>query len=260
LAGFSLTKITLLKFGFYSNLTSIFVALSIIVSYNFIRYYEIKTKRLNWFKKWFFKYKIALFILVILSVIGLVFTVFFTNFKLKSLLILLPFLLMTLFYVVPIVKIGNYEFSFRNFPGIKIFSIAIAWAGITVLFPLFEVGMGLNSTIFIEFIQRIFILIAITIPFDIRDLKSDSKSLKTLPQILSVKKTKILGFGLLLIFILLIFLKENYSNNAILITVIIAVVTAAFVWFSSEEKTRYYASFWVEAIPIFWLILIVLFL
>lgn len=256
LAGFCLTKITLLNFGYTTNLSPLFVALSIIVSYNFIRFYEIKTSRLVWFKDWFFEQKIGLFVLSLLSSLGIIYLLFFTSFNVKSLVIVFPFALMTFFYVIPILKFGSLEVSFRNFPRIKIFSIAIAWAGITVLFPLFEEGLNFDIHVFIEFVQRILILIVITLPFDIRDVTSDSENLKTLPQVLGVKNTKIIGTIFLVFFILLEFFQKTNS----VITVLIVIVAGFFLWFSTVTKSRYYSAFWVEAIPIFWLILIVLFL
>lgn len=256
LAGFCLTKITLLKFGFTTSISPLFVAFSIILSYNFIRFYEIKTNRLGWLKHWFMKQIKVLIALSITSILGLIYLLFFTEFKLNSLVIVLPFAFMTFFYVIPIFKIGSLEVSFRNFPGIKIFSIAIAWAGISVLFPLCQEGFKFNQSVFIEFIQRILILIAITLPFDIRDVQSDSEELKTIPQVLGVHNTKIIGTLLLVFFVLLGFVVQTN----LITTFIIAIVTGLFLWFSTVNKSRYYASFWVEAIPIFWFYLIVLFL
>ncbi|SNR52970.1 hypothetical protein SAMN06265371_104333 [Lutibacter agarilyticus] len=256
LAGFCLTKVTLLKFGFNTFISPLFVALSIIVSYNFIRFYEIKTNRLGWLKQWFIEQKKVLISLSIASILGLIYLLFFTEFKLNSLVIVLPFAFMTLFYVIPIFKIGSLEVSFRNFPGLKIFSIAIAWAGISVLFPLYQEGFKFNQSVFIEFMQRVLFLIAITLPFDIRDLPSDSEELKTIPQVLGVHNTKIIGTLLLVFFVLLGFVVQTN----LITTFIIAIVTGLFLWFSTVNNSRYYASFWVEAIPIFWLCLIVLFL
>lgn len=260
LAGFCMTKITLLKFGIHENLTPLFVALSIVVSYNFIRFYEFKTDKLRLLTQWFIKYSKSLIILSSFAVIGLLYILIFTNFNLTSLLILLPFGFMTLFYTIPLFKSKKIEVSFRNFPGIKIFSIAISWAAISVLFPLYEAGFELNKIAMIEFIQRFIILIAITIPFDIRDLKADSEDLKTLPQVLGIKGSKFIGILLLIIFIGLTFLKEVSSSTEIFVNSIIAVITGSFLWFSSAKNSRYFTSFWVEAIPVFWLILIVLFL
>jgi hypothetical protein len=259
LAGFCITKITLLKFGFCQNVSPLFVAFSIIISYNFIRLYEIKTNRLNWLKKWFFHYKKWLLLLTFFSILGLVYLVFFTSFNQTSIYILFPFALMTFFYVVPIVKIGKLEFSFRNFPFIKIFSIAIAWAGISVFFPLYEMKYIFDTKVYLEFFQRILFVIAITIPFDIRDVKVDSKLLKTLPQVFGIAGAKIIGVSLLFIFVLLDFFKNN-ALLGLMVTLLIALVTLLFLLFSSPSKSRYYTSFWVEAIPILWLIFILVFL
>jgi len=260
IAGFSLTKITLLKFGIVDNLTPIFVALSIVISYNFIRFFEIKGNSLNWFKNWFFEHKNVLSLISFLSIILLIYITFFSKFNLKAILVLLPFAFMTFFYVVPLFKIGNIEVSFRNFPSIKIVSIAFAWAGITVLFPLYEANFEFTSNVYIEFLQRFLLLMAITLPFDIRDVTFDSKSLRTLPQVFGVEKSKIVGYVLLILTVLVEFLKDNFSNSEMYMLIFVSFVTALFLIFSSPKRTRYYTSFWVEAIPILWFILIVLFL
>ncbi|PKP13895.1 MAG: hypothetical protein CVU08_03075 [Bacteroidetes bacterium HGW-Bacteroidetes-3] len=257
LAGFSMTKITLINFGISNNLTPLFVAFSILISYNFIRFYEIKNNRLNWFKDWLFMNIKEILILLILSILGLGAISLFTDFNLKSLLILFPFAFMTFFYAIPLFKIGKLEVSFRNFPMIKIFSIAIAWAGISVFFPLYEANYQFTSAVYLEFLQRILILLAITIPFDIRDIAADAKSLKTLPQILGVNFSKVLGILLLFGFILMEIFKENFTYFGLLVVILVSIITSLFLWFSSPNKSRYYTSFWVESIPIVWLGLLI---
>ena len=257
LAGFSLTKITLINFGIADRLTPLFVAFSILISYNFIRFYEIKNNRLNWFKDWFFMNLREILLLMMLSILGLTFILFFTDFNLNSLLILFPFAFMTFFYAIPIVKIGKFEVSFRNFPMVKIFSIAIAWAGISVFFPLYEANLQFTSAVYLEFFQRILFLLAITIPFDIRDVNTDSKSLKTLPQFIGITSSKVLGILLLFGFVLLEIFKENFTYIGFLIVLIISMITGIFLWFSSPKRPRYYTSFWVESIPVIWLGLLI---
>lgn len=259
LAGFCITKVTLLKFGYSENLTPLFVALSIIVSYNFIRLYEVKYKSLSWLKKWFFEHTLQLLVLVFIACLWLVYSVFFTNFNKQSIYILFPFFLMTFFYVIPLFKVGKIEISFRNFPAIKILSIAISWAGISVLFPLFEIGYSFTNTVYLEFFQRILFVIAITIPFDIRDLKTDSKALRTLPQLVGVSNAKFIGIGLLIVFIGMEFFKQGIFKSELIVTISITIIALLFLLFSSEKKSRYYTSFWVESIPIFWFVLFYLF-
>lgn len=257
LAGFSLTKITLVNFGFEDNFTPLFVAFSILIAYNFIRFYEIKNNRLNWFKDWFFMNIKGILLLMILSILGLGFISFFSNFNLKSVLILFPFAFMTFFYAIPLFKIGKLEVSFRNVPMIKIFSIVTAWAGISVFFPIYEANYQFTSAVYLEFFQRILVLLAITIPFDIRDMITDSKSLKTLPQILGIINAKVLGTLLLFGFVLMEIFKENFTYFGFLIVLIIAIITALFLWFSAPKQSRYYTSFWVESIPVIWLGLLI---
>ena len=255
-AGFCITKITLLKYQVFENYIPFFVASTIVFSYNFIRFYEIKTNKLQWFKKWFEANKVLLFLLFLVSIIGSVFLFFKMNLNVNSIAILSFFSFMTLFYVVPITKVNKKELSFRNFPFIKIYSISIAWAGVSVLFALSVYNIDFSKDVWLEFSQRILILIAITLPFDIRDLDSDPKELKTIPQLLGVLKSKIYGSFLLILFFFLELLK---SEKQLISTILIALITLVFLVFSSPKKNRYYTSFWVESIPIFWLIILMYF-
>ena len=257
LVGFSLTKITLLNFEISDYLTPLFVAFAVLISYNFIRFYEIKNNRLNWFKDWFFMNIEGILLLMILSILGLAYISFFTDFNPTSLMILFPFAFMTFFYAIPLFKIGKLEVSFRNFPMVKIFSIVIAWAGISLFFPLYEANYQLTSAVYLEFFQRILFLLAITIPFDIRDVNTDSKSLKTLPQIIGITSSKVLGIFFLFGFVLLEVFKENFTYIGFLIVLIISMITGIFLWFSSPKRPRYYTSFWVESIPIIWMGLLI---
>jgi hypothetical protein len=257
-AGFCITQITVINYRIQSSFAPLFVALSIIISYNFIRFYELKTRRLKWLKDWFLKNIIGLLILNVFSAILLIVITFFTSFNLKGLFVLIPFSIMTFFYVIPIFNVKNIEFSFRNFPSIKIFSIAFAWAGISLFFPLYEASIKFTFDIYLEFFQRFFLLIAITLPFDIRDVKSDDKSLKTLPQVFGIKNAKIIGTILLFLAVFINLFKQVLNLSSIF--VVICIATGMFLWFASEKKSKYYAGFWVESIPILWLILQLLFL
>ena len=49
----------------------------------------------------------------------------------------------------------------------NLFLIAFCFAGITVLFPLVQNGVGITLVVWLLFLQRIFFVLLITIPFDI---------------------------------------------------------------------------------------------
>ncbi len=259
IAGFCLAKITLIKFDIHSNLAPLLIGFFIIISYNFIRYFEIDSKRLGWFKSWFLQNEIRLVWVSVLAFLSSVYIILFTKFNLESLFIVIPFGFITVFYAIPIFKIGKFEVSFRNFPAIKIFSIAIAWAGVTVLFPLLEQGYHFDNNVYLTFFQRVIILIAYTIPFDIRDINFDEKQLKTIPQLVGIKNSKIVGTILLSIFVLIGFLKNSCFEKDILSDFIIAVIVFLFLWNSKTKQSRYYTSFFIEAIPILWFLEVVVF-
>jgi len=256
LAGFSLTRITEIRFEIDNYFASLFVAFSIVLSYNFIRYFEVKTARLVWFYSWFNTNFRKIKLLFGLSILGLCLLIFkgFINFN--AILFVLPFGFMTFFYAVPLFKIGKTDVSFRNLPFIKIFSISIAWAGVTVFFPLVNFGLEIDLNTFLVFLINFFFVFAITIPFDIRDVYNDADKLKTIPQIFGVNGAKIIG---VLSIVLLIFTSYFWENQIGTDIIFISIIATIFMLFSSSNQNRFYSSFWVESIPIMWFLIIVYF-
>ncbi len=60
---------------------------------------------------------------------------------------------------------------------------------------------------------------------------------------------------LAVVFLMLEFLKMELTPKFIILTLVIAVITVLFIVFSSVKRTDYYSSFWVESVPILWLLL-----
>ena len=160
----------------------------------------------------------------------------------------IPLAVLTLFYAAP--PYPNYR-NLRRIPSLKIFIIAVVWAGVTGYLPAVASGV-LNPEVLFICLQRILLVIALMIPFEIRDLKYDSKKLETLPQLLGIKKTKLLGFGLLVIFTIVEFLLETNELSLIPGSISIAGITGYAIFKSSTKQHKYFASFFVEAIPVLW--------
>ena len=251
-AAYCLTKITLLEFGLKENISPLFVFFATLVSYNFIRYYSISKINIA-FANWIKSHKIYLFLLNLFSLIFLIPLTF--NLKLESYLLLIPFALATFFYVVPFTSKNK---NLRNTTGLKLFLITISWAGVTVLFPIINNDYLFTKDVWLVFFQRFIFLFAITIPFDIRDLNFDVPEIKTLPQIIGLNKSKYLGSILLLIFFISEIFSPSIFDNSVLITLLITILSLVLLNLSTESKNKYYTSFWVEAIPIFWFLIIVL--
>jgi 4-hydroxybenzoate polyprenyltransferase len=131
----------------------------------------------------------------------------------NCLYLLIPMGIISVLYVTPKLKTSSFNLSLRQIPYIKILLIAIVWGATIILLPFIETQMVMKKQIDFKlaFLQVIHFIIAITLPFDIRDLKYDKVSkLKTLPQIFGVKKTVILSELLLLSSAILLFmLVEN---------------------------------------------------
>lgn len=108
---------------------------------------------------------------------------------------------LSLGYVLPI--FGSKR-RLRDFDQIKIYLVAIVWAGVTVGLPAIAAQEALSSTLVLMFIERALFIFAITLPFDIRDLRVDDHSqVKTIPGQLGVPATRRLAQGLLCLALIL---------------------------------------------------------
>lgn len=88
---------------------------------------------------------------------------------------------------------GKKNFRLRDLPFLKIFLIAIVWAGMAVVLPIVENGgwSALQTpTLQLLGLQVIFILL-ITLPFDINDRQIDRMTgVKTIPNVLGIANSK----------------------------------------------------------------------
>lgn len=253
IAAFCLIKITLIENGIESNLLPFFVLFSTIVSYNLIRFYNASENKI-WFADYIKNNKNTLLGLTLLSLSILIYQCFFLN--IKAIITLIPFGFLTLFYVIPFPWNKSNSFTLRSVAFLKLFLIAISYAGITVLFPLINYSIEVEKNEIMTFIQRFFFIAAITIPFDIRDLNFDDKNLKTLPQVIGIQKSKVVGLFFLMLFLGLEFFK-NSTEVSYRINFIIALIALFFLLKATHDQNKYYSAFFVESIPIMWLLLLV---
>jgi len=114
--------------------------------------------------------------------------------------------------------------------------------------PFVDNGIALTMDVLLTSLQRFLLVIVLMLPFEIRDLNYDSLKLGTIPQKIGVKNTKIIGVLLLMVFFF------ELTGNSILSMLIMLVVTLLFLVFSSKNQSRYYSAFWVESLPVMWLV------
>ncbi|MFD0862730.1 hypothetical protein ACFQ1M_10990 [Sungkyunkwania multivorans] len=251
LAIYALVRITLESFNIlYGEALCYFIFYGSIVSYNFIKYgsnakkfFVVRTTYVRWIQ--------------VLSFVAFGLTVFYAvRLSIGTLLWAAGIGLISLLYILPFLPRSK---SMRMLSGLKIYIVALCWAATTVWLPLVNSGVGFTADLMIELIQRFLFVLVITLPFEIRDLSFDSLALATIPQRIGVRKTKILGISLLFSFYLLSFLKNDIYEREMLVNMVIVLISALFLVFARKEQTTYYSGFFVESIPVIWMLLLLYF-
>ena len=249
----SLTWITLLNYelAFDRNLL-IFIFFATITGYNFVKYFGLAKfhhrSLANWLKQ------IQIFSFFCFLALG-----YFTfQLELETLLYLNFFGIITFLYAIPFLPkkmLLDGSMNLRAISGLKIYIIAFVWAGITVIIPLINEGYSINSDITLTFVQRYIYIIVLTLPFEIRDMQFDNLKLATIPQKIGFDLTKKIGVLLLIAFFFIEFLKDQTSNERVFVLFAVSVLTLLLLVFSKIKQSKYYSSFWVEGLPILWLLL-----
>lgn len=248
LAVVALTAITVLEYSLtVSKALWAFVFFGAITGYNFVKYAKIAGlhhRHLTHSLKTIQVFSGLCFILFLYSVFYLPWNV---------LLITAAFGFPTFFYAVPLIRHKN----LRSFTGIKVFVVAFVWAGITVIVPVVLAVGDVSGDVLLTFFQRIVIVVVLLLPFEIRDVPYDSLNLKTLPQQIGVWGTKMLGEGLLLICLIFEFFKHTTDVAYLVSLLTFLMLLGALLIVSKPYQSRYFASFWIEGLPILWWIIYV---
>ncbi len=231
-----------LSFNYYFL---VFIFFGSITAYNFVKYAGIAGLHHRSLAKNLQLIQVFSFV----CFLALLYTVFFQ--EVKVLIACGGLGLLTLFYAIPFFKEGK---NLRAVPGLKILIIALVWAGVTVLLPFLQQSSIPVVDFSVEFLQKLLFILFITIPFEIRDFPYDAPGLATIPQQIGVKRAKILGYlGLVMVLVLEIFHSEIELQN--MISLVLVLGLSGFLLYKTKIKQgAYFSSFWVEAIPMFWLV------
>jgi 4-hydroxybenzoate polyprenyltransferase len=167
---------------------------------------------------------------------------FFFYLKFNSQLLLIFMAILSLGYVLPILGNGR---RLRDLAHLKIFLIALVWAGITIGLPYFELKNSTsNAAFWLLFTERACFIFALCIPFDIRDMEWDEQTnVKTIPLSMGVKKAKIVGVLALFISISMVLcLKNNamYSASLSLKLIVVYLISAIILIKTNKERNDYF--------------------
>jgi len=97
-----------------------------------------------------------------------------------------------------------------------------------------------------------------TIPFEIRDSKTDESGLGTLPQRFGIFKSKLFGLSLLIINTYLLYYILEINMIFKIIESFIYLILSYGLLVSSSNKTLNFTRFWIEGIPIFWIFILLI--
>jgi hypothetical protein len=131
----------------------------------------------------------------------------------------------------------------RKIGWLKPFYVSFVVSCITLFIPLNN-----DEEVYWLFAQRFLLLSSVMIPFEILDSSKDAVAMKTLPHCFGIARTKQIGYGLVGLFCITSFhtLSIHYPY------IIYALSSLIAIYFSTEKRSWYYTSFWVESLPIMW--------
>ncbi|OCA77314.1 hypothetical protein BBI01_02305 [Chryseobacterium artocarpi] len=135
----------------------------------------------------------------------------------------------------------------RKIPLLKVFYVGLVWALVNCWLTLPEFNFPI-------FLISFFYITALVLPFDIRDMKSDT--VKTFPMLIGVQNTKYIAYSLVFISSLIgiFYLKPLYATAFFLSSI----VTYILIYFSENKRDDSYFSFGVEtcsALPFLFLLI-----
>lgn len=252
-AVFSLTYITFIELHLPTDWPLLFfVFFSTITGYNFVKYFGMAKFHHRQLARWLKViqvFSLTSFILML---------VFLFQLRQKTIVYVGVFGLITFLYAIPLLPKRFFidrQQNLRNISGLKVYVIALVWAGVTVLLPVFDSAAVFTTDVWVMSSQRFLLVMLLMLPFEIRDLQYDSLKLATIPQKIGVKNTQAMGVLVGMVFFMLEFLKVELEVKLIILTLAVAFMVVLFIVFATRKRNDYYSSFWVEGVPIIWLLL-----
>lgn len=134
----------------------------------------------------------------------------------------------------------------RFVPTLKVFVVAFSWTTLALL-PL----ISLPKQMFVWVAAKsVLWILCLMLPFELCDLHKDPPSLKTVPQLLGISRTKTLGYVLLCGIAFLVY--QTVQITALFWLEIVMLLLLGIAIKASPKRSETFTSFWVEGIPILW--------
>ena len=246
----ALCHITLLKTNYSTNFFFLFALFfATVFGYNFVKYFGLAKFH---YRSLTTKLK-EIQILSAMCVFGFIICFFHLKETVQWSLFFLG--IITFFYAIPIYWMSSK--SLRRISGLKIYIIAFVWAITTALLPQLHSGLQFLEINYLWVLERFVFIFVLMLPFEIRDMNFDDLKLSTIPQKIGLIKTKKLGYFGILVLISFLFLNDSTSKTEIITTLLMLLLLSYFITKSRPENSFYYTAFWIEALPVFWWIMVI---
>jgi len=252
LAVYCLSWLTLLNFNIpYNGNILYFTFYATITGYNFVKYFgRAKFHHRSLTKE--------LRIIQIFSFICFLLMCYYTlELQTKTIYAIGILGVITLLYAIPLLPkkvLFDERMNLRRISGFKVYVISFVWACVTVVLPIIDSGYNIDWDVVLTVIQIFIYVLVVMLPFEIRDMSYDNLRLSTIPQQIGVKKTKMIGVLLLIPFFFLEYFKDEISPTSIIALLIVMALTIIAIVLAKTKQSDYFSSFWVEGIPIVWLL------
>ena len=244
---FCLYKISELLFGFQNYKIGLFVFFSTLFAYNYMRlpFFFQENDSNNYSTDYsqksiyFFLFISAVFIIFLSSSLGL-----------KFIQLLLPPILISIIYPL-LIKINNRQYGIRNIPFLKIFLISFTWSYVTLLLPALYYDIQLDYFLLSSFFERFLFVLAIAIPFDIRDYNSDK--IRTFPNTIGIINSKIFAWFCLLLIQILLIINVIHSNIAmpVFLGLFLSIeICSLVIYLTNSERSSFFYSILVESLSL----------
>jgi 4-hydroxybenzoate polyprenyltransferase len=164
--------------------------------------------------------------------------------------LLAPAAVVAVLYVLPVV--GGAKL--REVGLWKIFLIATVWSIVTVGLPAAQMEHWPSTLPLVSLcVERALFVFAITIPFDIRDLRTDAqKGVRTLPSVLGQGRAKAIAVLALAVFVGMAALRVSTTGQwpMLVAYAFTAAVSGVLVCYANEQRSDMYCSFWLDGMMV----------
>ena len=257
----SLTALTMVLLGGYNPTVIGFAFFATLLMYAYARWFvsparedEITSKLTNWTSD----NKLYYLMSGLIGGAGSLWLVFYLS--KEALIIIIICAGVSALY--PIQFLSKGQIALRNVAGLKLFVISAVWTIVTVVLPAVEAGIAVGFELITLTIQRFLFVMAITIPFDIRDLRIDHPDLNTLPYRIGIKASRSLA-RLAMLFAeaiaVLLFFTNDLTLPILIAQLIVFELTSLLIHRSSPKKPDLYFSFGVEGTSILLFLMVFIF-